>query len=639
MKKTALVLTIITSFGLMTACNSPSGDRTLYQERPATVSTNQYSAAEFFKTTSISGSSINHDNSAILVTDDSSGIYNVYRYPVDGSEPIQLTHSDNNANYSVSWFPTDDRILFTADQGGNELNHLYVREVDGGVKDLTPGENLKARFLGWKNDNRTFFVATNERDFKLFDLYAYSADNYERTLIFENSDALNIVVSPDGNWVALLKPNSNADGDIYLVDLKGKDRTPQLITEHDGSIRFSTYTFTTNSSELIFGTNENTEFQQAWSYDLSSGEKTPVFKADWDVSFFYYSQNGNYRVAGINADAQTQLDIIDTKTGQAVELPKLPAGDISGVNFSDDGQMLAFYLNADNSPANLYVYKLEDKRVKQLSNTLNPTINKAELISSNVVRFDSFDGLKIPGLLYKPRQASAKNKVPALIMIHGGPGGQSRKGYNAMLQHLLNHGYAIFSVNNRGSSGYGKTFFHLDDKRHGEDDLQDIVYGKYYLQSLDWVDPDRIGVMGKSYGGYLTMAAMTFTEEFEVGIDIFGVTNWVRTLTSVPPWLESLKPVLYEEMGDPTTDAERHRRISPLFHAEKIRKPILIIQGANDPRVLQIESDEMVAEIRKNSVFVEYVLFDDEGHGFRRKANRIAASEAYVKFLDTYLTR
>ena len=387
----------------------------------------------------------------------------------------------------------------------------------------------------------------------------------------------------------------------------------------------------------FFGTNKNGEYQQAWAYNLSTGEKSPVFKADWDVAFFYYSRNGHYRVAGINADAQTRLDIINTKTGQAVELPELPAGDITGVNFSDDGQMLAFYLNADNSPSNLYVYKLGDKRIKQLSDTLNPAISQADLTSSNVVRFDSFDGLKIPGLLYKPRQASTANKVPALIMIHGGPGGQSRKGYNAMLQHLLNHGYAIFSVNNRGSSGYGKTFFHLDDKRHGEDDLQDIVYGKYYLQSLDWVDPNKIGVIGKSYGGYLTMAAMTFTDEFEVGIDIFGVTNWVRTLASVPPWMESLKPVLYEEMGDPVTDAERHRRISPLFHAEKIRKPILIIQGANDPRVLQIESDEMVAEIRKNGVFVEYVLFDDEGHGLRKKANRIAASEAYVKFLDVYL--
>ena len=637
MKKIALVLVIIANINILSACYPLSHNEIHRQARSATDGIKTYSAAEFFKTISISGSSISHDSSAVLVTNDSSGVYNIYRYPLDGSEPSQLTHSSDNAIYGVSWFPADNRILFTADQGGNELNHLYVRELDGNVKDLTPGDNLKARFLGWKDDNTVFFVATNERNPTSFDVYAFTTDDYRRTLIYKNTDALNIVISPNGKWLALSKPNSNADSDIYLVDLTKNDTTPQLITRHDGAIRFSIYTFTANSDKLIFGTNRNSEYQQAWAHDLSTAEKTPVLKADWDISFFYYSRNGDYRVAGINANAQTQLDIINTKTGEPVELPELPTGDISDVSFSSDGKMLAFYLNADNSPSNLYVYRLGDEHVKPLSDTLNPALDKAHLISSDVVHFDSFDGLKIPGLLYKPLQASAANRVPALIMIHGGPGGQSRKGYNAMLQHLLNHGYAIFAVNNRGSSGYGKTFFHLDDRRHGEDDLQDIVYGKKYLQSLEWVDPDKIGVIGRSYGGYLTMAAMAFTEEFDVGINIFGVTNWERTLNSIPPWLEGFRKPLYDEMGDPATDAERHRRISPLFHASNVSKPVLIVQGANDPRVLQVESDEMVAEIRKNGVFVDYVLFADEGPGLRKKANRITASEAYVKFLDTHL--
>ena len=254
------------------------------------------------------------------------------------------------------------------------------------------------------------------------------------------------------------------------------------------------------------------------------------------------------------------------------------------------------------------------------------------------MRFKSFDDLEIPGVLYKPKQASSTNKVPALIWVHGGPGGQSRTGYSAMQQHLVNHGYAIFAVNNRGSSGYGKTFFHLDDKKHGTDDLQDIVYGKKHLQSLDWVDADKIGIMGGSYGGFMTAAALAFEpEEFKVGINIFGVTNWVRTLNSIPPWWESFKKALYDEMGDPATDGERHRAISPLFHADNITKPLMVIQGANDPRVLQIESDELVAAVKANGVPVEYVLFDDEGHGFSKKENRISASNAYLNFLDTYL--
>jgi dipeptidyl aminopeptidase/acylaminoacyl peptidase len=178
----------------------------------------------------------------------------------------------------------------------------------------------------------------------------------------------------------------------------------------------------------------------------------------------------------------------------------------------------------------------------------------------------------------------------------------------------------------------------MDDKKHGEVDLDDVVYGKKYLQSLDYVQKDKIAIMGGSYGGYMVAAALAFRpEEFAAGIDIFGVTNWVRTLKSIPAWWGAQKDSLYDEMGDPAVDEERHRRISPLFHTEKVTKPLLVIQGKNDPRVLQVESDELVAGVKKNGVPVEYVIFPDEGHGFLRKENRITASNAYVTFLDQYL--
>ena len=260
------------------------------------------------------------------------------------------------------------------------------------------------------------------------------------------------------------------------------------------------------------------------------------------------------------------------------------------------------------------------------------------LVEGKVVRYESYDRLEIPGILYKPHGASADAPVPALIMVHGGPGGQNRKGYNATVQHLVNNGYAVYAMNNRGSSGYGKTFFHMDDKKHGDVDLKDVVASKDFMAEYDWVDGDRIGIIGGSYGGYMVAAALAFEpEEFDVGINIFGVTNWVRTLKSIPPWWESFRESLYDEMGDPATDEERHRAISPLFHAENINKPLLVVQGANDPRVLQVESDELVEAVRQNDVPVEYIVFEDEGHGFRNKSNRIEASNAYVKFLDTYL--
>jgi dipeptidyl aminopeptidase/acylaminoacyl peptidase len=179
----------------------------------------------------------------------------------------------------------------------------------------------------------------------------------------------------------------------------------------------------------------------------------------------------------------------------------------------------------------------------------------------------------------------------------------------------------------------------MDDRRHGEVDLQDVVAARRYLESLDWIDRSRIGIIGGSYGGYMVCAALAFQPDaFDVGVDIFGVTNWVRTLESTPPWWASFRDSLFAELGDPKTDGERLRRISPLFRANNIRKPLLVIQGANDPRVLQVESDEMVQAVRANGVPVEYIVFPDEGHGFLKKENRIQAADAYVKLLDRYLS-
>ncbi|MDF2177874.1 S9 family peptidase [Aliiglaciecola sp. CAU 1673] len=627
--------------GTLLACSqAPQEQAQITAEAPKTVEKpfKQYSAAEFFETTTLFGSAINHDGSAALVTSDASGVFNAYRYPLDGSAPTQLTHSDTDSINGLSWFPADDRILYSSDQGGNELNHLYVLNADGAATDITPGEGHRALFYGWHNNDKQFFVATNERDNKAMDLYLYNIEDFSRALIFENTDALGLQsVSDDGRWVVISKVNTNADDDLFIVDLNAEDKSPKHITPHEGNVTHAAYTFTPDNQYLIFGSDQGSEFSQAYRYELSSGTTTQEYAADWDVAFYYFSENGKYRVAGINADAQTKLDIVDTTTGKALILPALPEGDLNGVNFSKDEKHLVFYINSDVSPSNLYSLSIGAENAKRLTNSLSPAMDEIHLVSSEVIRYKSFDELEIPSLLFKPKQASADNKVPGIIFIHGGPGGQTRKGYNALMQHLVNHGYAVLGVNNRGSNGYGKTFFHLDDKRHGEDDLQDIVFGKKYLQSLDWIDNEKIVVMGGSYGGYLTMAAMTFTDEFQLGINIFGVTNWVRTLESIPPWWESFRQYLYDELGDPATDKERLHRISPLFHADKVKKPVLVVQGANDPRVLQVESDEMVAAIRANNVPVEYVLFDDEGHGFRKKANRITAQEAYLSFLKTHL--
>jgi dipeptidyl aminopeptidase/acylaminoacyl peptidase len=316
----------------------------------------------------------------------------------------------------------------------------------------------------------------------------------------------------------------------------------------------------------------------------------------------------------------------------------LPAGEIASVIISRSENRMAFYVNGDRSPSDLYLYDLPTKALKRLSDALSRAIDPLDLVESEVVRFKSFDGLAIPNVLYKPHQATAQQRAPAIVYVHGGPGGQTRAGYSAQLQYLINHGYVVLGINNRGSSGYGKTFFTADDQKHGREPLWDCVEAKKYLAGLPYVDPERIGIMGGSYGGYMVLAALAYQPDvFQAGVDIFGVSNWLRTLESMPAWWEAQRKALYQEIGDPTKDREMLRAISPLFHADKIRKPLMVLQGANDPRVLKAESDDIVAAVKKNGVPVEYVVFADEGHGFIKKKNQLAGNRAILEFLDQRL--
>ena len=597
----------------------------------------QYTIEDFLGVTNVSGASFSPDRQKILVSSDQSGVFNAYAVPVNGGAPVQLTRSTDDAIRVNSYFPNDERFLYTADKGGDELTHVYVRDPDGTVRDLTPGEKLKANFLGWAEDKRSFFVSTNERDARYFDVYEITTQGYRRTPFYQNTGGYHIgAISPDERYVALVKPNTTSDSDIFLYDRQTKRE--KRITPHEGNVQNSVADFSPDGKSLYFITDEGNEFAYLTKYDLASGQRTTVLKPDWDVMYAYFSETGKYLVAGINNDAQTEVRVFDAATMQPVQLPTPPNADITAVAFALDDSRIAFYASDSRSPRDLFVAELGQSEPRRLTRTLNPKINPEHLVEGRVVRFKAPDGVEVPGILYKPHQASPTNKAPALVMVHGGPGGQARVGYKALAQYLANHGYVIFDINNRGSSGYGKTFYAMDDRKHGEADLADVVASKEMLIQTGYVDPERIGIIGGSYGGYMVLAALAFApEEFDVGVNIFGVANWLRTLESIPSWWEAQRKALYTELGDPAVDKERLRRISPVFHAANIRKPLIVLQGANDPRVLKVESDEIVEAVRKNNVPVEYVLFPDEGHGFAKKENQLRGYKAILDFLNEHL--
>lgn len=625
------------SLALLAACSSQQQQ----QEAPATVE--KYSIEQFYGNTNIFGSSFSADEASLLVTSNQSDIYNVYALPVKGGEAVPLTRSSLESNFAVSYFPQDNRFLFSADKGGDENSHLYMSDGEGAVKDLTPHEGSANQFIGWSRDDQSFFYASNRRDPRYFDVYEMALTSLEEEqpaeeMIYENKEGLDVgAISNSKRYLVLNKSITTSNNEMFLYDRESGET--RHLSPHTGDATYSPQFFSLDDQSLYFITNEGDEFSYLMKYDIETGEKEKVFQPDWDVWYAYESHHGKYRVIGVNEDARTRVYVFDNASGEEVKLPKIEGGSISSVRIPRSEKMISLTVGTSTSPSNIYLYDFETEALSKLTETLNPEIRQDQLVEGQVIRYASFDGLDIPAVYYQPKEASESNKVPAVLWVHGGPGGQSRVSYFALIQYLVNHGYAVLAVNNRGSSGYGKTFHQMDDRKHGDVDLQDCIEAKKFLASTGVIDPERIGIMGGSYGGYMTMAAMTFApEEFAVGVNIFGVTNWLRTLKSIPPYWESFRTALYEEMGDPySEDSIRLHKISPVFHARQVTKPLMVLQGANDVRVLQAESDDIVEAVKANGVPVEYVIFDDEGHGFLKKENEIEGYGRIRLFLDEHL--
>ncbi|QLG43993.1 S9 family peptidase [Costertonia aggregata] len=595
-----------------------------------------YTIEQMMDNEAIGGGSFSPDKSKMLISSNRSGIYNMYTVPTSGGEITPLTQSDSSSVFATSYFPNDERILFRMDGNGDEIYHIYLRDMDGSQRDLTPFEGARAGFSGWTDDKKGFLFTSNKRDARYTDLYEMDIATFTPKMLYKNEDGYFIgVLSKDKKYLSLIKPINTNDADLFLYNMEDKSLT-KINTNQSAN---SPEDYSPDGKYLYYTTDDGSEFAQLMKYNIADKTSEKVMAKNWDIMGSYFTENGKYRVTYINEDAKNTIEVMDVASGENIELPNLENMDITNVGFSRDEKSMRFYAGGSHTPSNLYVFNLETKEQTKLTDVLNNEIQPQDLVNAEVIRYESFDGLEIPAIYYKPHQATTTSKVPALVWVHGGPGGQSRQGFSSFIQYMVNHGYAVLAVNNRGSSGYGKTFYKMDDLNHGDKDLKDCIEGKNWLAKQPEINAEKIGIIGGSYGGYMTMAALTYApEEFDVGVNLFGVTNWIRTLRSIPPWWEAQKEALYLELGDPNSaDSVRLKKISPLFHTDKVTKPLIVLQGAKDPRVLQVESDEIVAGVRKNGVPVEYVLFEDEGHGFVKKENQIEAYSKVLEFLDVHL--
>lgn len=541
---------------------------------------------------------------------------------------------------------SDGSLLVSADEGGNEVSHLFAWRRDGKVVDLTPGEAI-AEFQGWSADRKSFHFSTNARDARYFDLYDVDAATLERKLLFHGGDyrlsrpgyGNGAAVSPDRSLVAVERIVSNVRSDIHLREVaSGKER---VLMPTGADVMSRPLMFDPSGKALYYVSDIGGEYQQLYRHELATGDDKLLVAAEGDVQFAQFSPEGNYLLVGVNVRGATELYVYEWPTFERVAIAGLPKGVGRDLQFAPGGKRVAIVLQTTTSPGDIYVIDLEARRATQLASAWPNGSTQKSLVAGREWRYTSFDGLEVSGILHGAGCRGGGGARKAVIWLHGGPNGQSEFSYHSMTQLLATRGYTVLALNQRGSSGYGKTFARLDDRRQSGDDLKDIVAAAEALVRDGFADPGHIALSGGSFGGFHTLATITtHPEAFRAAIDFFGVANWERTLQSVPKSWASRRAVFNTEFGDPEVpaDAARLRDISPLFRVGNIKVPLMVVQGVNDPRVLRIESDEVVAGARRAGVAVEYLLLEGEGHNWPAlRANEQQVLEQVERFLAIHL--
>jgi len=442
--------------------------------------------------------------------------------------------------------------------------------------------------------------------------------------------------APDGkaltatHWI-----EGNSDHVIYLVPADGGPA--KRLTPSDVTATYWLGPWLPDGSGFLVRSNAGREFTGLAKLDAATGDLTWLVTPDWDVEYAALSADGRVLLWLVNVDGSSELHARNLLTGLDLEVPRLPMCDVAAASLSADGRVAAFLISTPTKPANLAVVDLDDSGGALRWITDNkPDVDTSSFVTPELVRYRSQDGTEIPALLYRP--LGIDQPVGVVLWIHGGPTAQERPVYqrDGFHQYLLQRGIAVFAPNVRGSDGYGASYIQRLYRDWGGIDLDDWAAAVEYLQRQSWVDPERIGVYGGSYGGFGALSCLARLPEINwaAGVDRCGISNLVTLATASPPALKSLVALV---IGDPVADAEFLLARSPVTYADQIRAPLFIIQGANDPRVPQAESDQMVARLRQRGVEVRYDVYPDEGHAFMKAENQVKADSDAAEFLIAHL--
>ena len=573
----------------------------------------------------------------VLFVSNISGQFNLWSVDADGGWPEQLTAFTDRTVREVAVAP-DGTILFTADRDGDEFNQLFLIPAGGGwPEQLTDLERVQHHiFPGvWAPDSSRFAFAANSRKPEDGEVFVQDAAGGEPKVLFgEGRYAFATSFSPDGTKLLAIDFNGNTDTSLHVLDVAGGEGVE--MTPHEGEVKFLPGPWAADGSGFYVLTDEGREFQGVAFQQLEPGQREWVVAPDRDVDEGAASADGRVLAWVENVAGWSQLRLRDLHRGEDLPEPRLPPGTISslgaGLSVSRDGSRVALVWDQPGRPAEVYVVETATGEARAVTETRLGGLRNLDLTEPELIAYASFDGREIPGWLYRPRGGA---RAPFVLAIHGGPEAQERPLYRPMYQYLLSRGIGVLATNIRGSTGYGKTYQKLIHHDWGGGDLEDWRHAAEWLRAQDFVDGSRLGVFGGSYGGFATLTCVTRLPEYwAAAVDIVGPSNLVTFARAVPPqW----RRFMAQWVGDPDTEEEFLRERSPITYVAEARAPLLVIQGAKDPRVVKPESDQMVDRLRELGREVEYVVFEDEGHGFTRYENELRGYRLTCDWLERRL--
>jgi dipeptidyl aminopeptidase/acylaminoacyl peptidase len=581
-----------------------------------------------------------------------SGTTQVWMIDANGAgAPKQITNYEDNVGF-VSAAPDASGVVFGKAVGGNENTQFFWMSSDGtGIKQLTNSPTVRHNFGGWSHDGKKIYYASNKRDRNYFDIYAMDVSDGKEELIYQHNGNNDFAaVSKDGSRIIISRDSTelSLDNNLYLIDAKTKQET--LLTPHTDAAEFGGVRFVSNN-EIIFGTNDKREFINMARMNLDTKAVTMLDDTNWDTGAGAMSEDGSRLAYTINREGFSELYVTSPKDiGKKKEAVKLPAqGIVGGLDFSAGGGKLAFSFASSKYNSDVWVYDLKSKKLTQVTKSDRAGIPQESFVAPELIKFKSFDGREIPAWYYKPQsslymkgdsrnaggsQQKMAGGLPVIISVHGGPESQERPGFNPLYQYYLSRGYAVLATNVRGSTGYGKTFTHLDDVEKREDSVKDLAAAVDWLKA-NGADAKRIAVMGGSYGGYMTMAAITlYPDTFAAAVNTVGIVNWETFLNNTSGYRRRQREVEYGRLD---RDLDFLKKISPLAKVDRIKTPLFVIHGKNDPRVPYTEAEQVVEALRKRGAVVEYKLYTDEGHGISKLKNRLELYPLVADFLDKYM--